>query len=77
MEHFCPCKNTACRCHPSNHGQGCTPCMEKELRKREIPSCFWDFVIEPGESVEDCSMEAFARRLLEKRAADAESGTRG
>ena len=66
MEHFCPCRNTACRCHPSNHDQGCTLCIEKELRKREIPSCFFDFVIEPGEQVMDCSIEAFARRVLEK-----------
>ena len=53
MEHFCPCRNTACRCHPSNHDQGCSLCIEKELRKREIPSCFFDFVIDPGETVED------------------------
>ena len=40
MDHFCPCRNTACRCHPANHDQGCSLCIEKELRKHEIPSCF-------------------------------------
>lgn len=70
MEHFCPCRNTGCRCHPFNHSRGCSLCIEKELRKREIPSCFWDFVIQPGETVEDCSMEAFARRVLERQAAE-------
>ena len=64
---FCPCKNTTCRCHPANHDQGCALCIEKELRKREIPSCFWDLVIIPGERVEDCSIEAFARRGLENQ----------
>ncbi len=64
---FCPCKNTTCRCHPANHDQGCALCIEKELRKREIPSCFWDLVIIPGERVEDCSIEAFARRVLENQ----------
>lgn len=66
MEHFCPCRNTGCRCHPANHNQGCSLCIEKELRKREIPSCFFDFVAEPGEQMADCSIEAFARRVLEK-----------
>ena len=39
------------------------PC-KKELRKHEIPSCFFDLVISPGEQVSDCSMEAFAERVL-------------
>ncbi|WP_295581907.1 DUF6485 family protein [uncultured Oscillibacter sp.] len=67
MAQFCPCKNIKCRCHPQNHSQGCTPCIEKELGKREIPSCFFDLVLSPGETVEDCSIEAFARRVLSAR----------
>lgn len=38
--------------------------IEKELRKHEIPSCFFDLVISPGEQVSDCSMEAFAECVL-------------
>ena len=53
MTHFCTCQNTACRCHPSNHSQGCDLCIQKELRKGEIPSCFFNLVIRPGETVED------------------------
>ena len=49
-------------------GKECSLCIEKELCKREIPSCFFDLVIQPGETVEDCSMEAFARRVLEREA---------
>ena len=68
MTHFCTCQNTACRCHPSNHSQGCDLCIQKELRKGEIPSCFFNLVIRPGETVEDCTMAAFARRVLEREA---------
>ena len=63
MDHFCTCTNTACRCHPSNHDKGCTLCIEKELRKLEIPACFFN-LIAPGESIQDCSLEAFARWVL-------------
>lgn len=37
---FCTCTDTACPCHPSNHDKGCTPCIAKNLREGEIPSCF-------------------------------------
>ena len=63
---FCTCQNTACRCHPANHDQGCDLCIQKELRKGEIPSCFFNLVIWPGETVEDCTLAAFARRALEQ-----------
>ena len=72
--HFCTCQNTACRCHPSNHDQGCDLCIQKELRKGEIPSCFFNLVIRPGETVEDCTIAAFARRVLARAA---ETGRRG
>ena len=62
------------RCHPANHGQGCDLCIQKELRKGEIPSCFFNLVIRPGETVEDCTMAAFARRVLEREAETAADG---
>ena len=37
---FCTCKDTACRFHPVNHNEGCTPCIEANLKGGEIPSCF-------------------------------------
>ena len=70
---FCTCQNTACRCHPANHDQGCDLCIQKELRKGEIPSCFFNLVIRPGETVEDCTIQAFARRVLEQEAEKASS----
>ena len=38
---FCTCGNTNCRFHPSRHEEGCTLCVQKNLRRREIPSCFF------------------------------------
>jgi len=40
-EHFCNCFVLDCQHHPKNHGQGCDPCIQKNLREGEIPSCFW------------------------------------
>ena len=39
---FCTCKDLQCPCHPSNHDQGCTLCILKNLKEKEIPSCFFN-----------------------------------
>lgn len=38
---FCTCTDYKCPCHPSNHDQGCTLCIRKNLAQKEIPSCFF------------------------------------
>ena len=38
---FCTCTDTNCPCHPVNHDQGCNLCILKNLREKEIPSCFY------------------------------------
>ena len=38
---FCTCTDLACPCHPVNHDQGCYLCILKNLREKEIPSCFY------------------------------------
>ena len=38
---FCTCTDTACPFHPSRHNQGCTLCIQKNLKQKEIPSCFF------------------------------------
>ncbi|WP_287226699.1 hypothetical protein [Oscillibacter sp.] len=40
----------------------------EELRKGEDPQLLFNLVIRPGETVEDCTMAAFARRVLEREA---------
>ena len=54
-----------CRCHLANHDQSCTPCIEKDLRQHETPSYFFDLVIRPGEQVQNCSIDAFTRRVMD------------
>lgn len=62
---FCTCSSLDCPHHPSNHDQGCTPCIEKNLRTREIPGCFFRKV-EGHENRTGDHFEDFARLVLEK-----------
>ena len=39
---FCTCTDTQCPLNPANHENGCAPCVAKNLREREIPSCFFN-----------------------------------
>ncbi|MGN0658841.1 MAG: DUF6485 family protein [Emergencia sp.] len=39
---FCTCSDRECPFNPVNHDQGCTPCIEKNLKAGEIPSCFFN-----------------------------------
>ncbi len=39
---FCTCTDYECPCHPVNHDQGCNLCILKNLKLKEIPSCFYN-----------------------------------
>lgn len=41
---FCTCGDKNCPHNPINHDKGCTPCIEKNLKAGEIPSCFFNSV---------------------------------
>ena len=41
---FCTCKDRNCPLNPVNHDRGCTPCILKNLKNREIPSCFFNSI---------------------------------
>lgn len=41
LSKFCTCKNLECPLHPARHGKGCSPCISKNLKLREIPNCFF------------------------------------
>ncbi|GEM_PF-424883 len=60
---FCTCKDTACRFHPVNHDRGCTPCIENNLGKGEIPGCFINKAGLPGKT-EGYSIKDFAETLM-------------
>jgi len=63
---FCTCTDTSCPFHPTNHENGCTPCIAKNLKEGEIPTCFFKKVDPdyrgPGYKVED-----FAKLVSEKK----------
>ena len=44
---FCTCADTDCPFHPTRHDKGCTPCIVKNLKEREIPTCFFNAVGHP------------------------------
>ena len=56
---FCTCTDLSCPCHPSNHDRGCTLCIAKNLKQREIPSCFFKAVNHP-KPTENWHFEDFA-----------------
>ena len=60
----CSCRDKSCPMHPSNHAQGCTPCILKNLRLGEIPSCFFNKVTDDLDKLDSFSMESFAKEVL-------------
>ena len=62
---FCTCIDTSCPFHPTNHDKGCEPCIAKNLKLNEIPSCFFNLVDEDynGDSF---YFEDFAKLVLDK-----------
>lgn len=61
----CTCTNFKCALHPTNHDKGCTPCIEKNLRTKEIPTCYFNLV-DPEHKRQDDSFEDFAKFFLKK-----------
>ena len=61
----CTCTNVTCSLHPSNHDKGCTPCISKNLKTHEMPSCFFN-QLENAKSRKDDSYESFANLVLQR-----------
>ena len=38
---FCTSTDYKCPNHPMNHDKGCTLCIQKNLKQKEIPACFF------------------------------------
>lgn len=70
---FCTCKDLKCPLNPANHDKGCSPCIRKNLKLREIPSCFFNLA-DGAEDMESYFFEDFARLVLKKDEAGAHSG---
>lgn len=71
LSKFCTCTNLDCPLHPSRHDRGCAPCIQKNLRLKEIPGCFFNSLGgargRSGDGYED-----FAALVLEGRRPRAE-----
>lgn len=60
---FCTCKNFDCPLHPTNHNKGCSPCISKNLKLKEVPSCFFN-LIENADKRTDDSFSTFAKLII-------------
>lgn len=60
---FCTCTDLECPMHPTNQERGCGPCIAKNLKLREIPSCFFNSLDLP-EKPKSYFYEDFARAVL-------------
>lgn len=59
----CTCTDFNCALHPRNHDKGCTPCISKNLKTREMPSCFFNLLEGAGARDGD-GFESFARLVM-------------
>ncbi len=71
-KHFCTCDDLTCALNPnnpnpSNQIQSCDPCIRKNLKAGEIPSCFFLLVNEDMTGVEDFSIDGFVTFYLKKK----------
>ena len=62
---FCNCGDKNCPHNPINHDKGCTPCIEKNLKAGEIPSCFFNMV--GKKSGDGYSYEDFASHVIKTK----------
>lgn len=73
---YCTCTDLDCPCHPSRHDQGCTPCVRKNQRQGEIPSCFFKLV-EDRQKPDAYFFENFADWVKKHKKPSAPAGEEG
>ncbi len=66
LSKFCTCTNLECTLHPTRHDQGCAPCIAKNLKLGEIPSCFFN-LLDNAESRTGDTFEDFADLIIKNR----------
>ena len=60
-KHFCTCIMSGCEHHPGNHSEGCDPCIRKNLKNGEIPTCFWLLISDNFDGVNSFHIEDFVK----------------
>jgi hypothetical protein len=66
-EHFCSCKDISCKLNPINHNLGCDPCIKKNLKAGEIPSCFFHLVNDDLSQLQEFTVESFVKFYRENK----------
>jgi len=59
MNHFCTCTDFKCKFHPNNHSNGCDPCIQKNLKLKELPNCMFKQINKDISGVKDFSIKGF------------------
>lgn len=67
QRHFCTCKDTTCKLNPENHNLGCDPCIQKNIKAGEIPSCFFHLIDEDISHLKEFTIESFVKFYLSKK----------
>ena len=61
---FCTCNDHDCCNHPKKQNNECTPCIEKNLKNYEIPTCFFDKIGEESRVNSEWSFFKFAEKVI-------------
>lgn len=61
---FCTCEDSNCPLHPSNHDKGCNLCIAKNLKKGEIPTCFFKTINPDISEIKNFTIEDFVNFYL-------------
>ncbi|MEX1377821.1 MAG: DUF6485 family protein [Eubacteriales bacterium] len=66
-DNFCTCKDMDCKLNPCNHELGCTPCIQKNLKNGEMPSCFFNLVNDDLSDVHEFTIDSFVRFYIKNK----------
>lgn len=66
-KHFCTCTDLNCKLHPHNNPKGCDLCIKKNLKKREIPSCFFKLVNDDISELKEFTIESFVNFFIKNK----------
>lgn len=67
QKHFCTCTDLDCKLNPINHEKGCDLCIKKNLKAREIPSCFFKLVNADTSKLKEFTIESFVDFFMQNK----------
>jgi hypothetical protein len=62
---FCTCDYFDCPFHPQKNNNECTACIEKNLKRHEIPACFYNKIGTKTDIKSDYSFYKFAKKVID------------